>query len=107
MSVHYFDVPDELVQDFMDFHKKRDLMLEEASFGKDLYRLYKVKDTDTAIKYRYFMISQYTSDKHYKMTDDVSPEYEALIESFWNSDMAKIFTMDDKDHIYRKVYRVE
>ena len=53
------------------------------------------------------MISQYTSDKHYKMTDDVSPEYEALIESFWNSDMAKIFTMDDKDHIYRKVYRVE
>ena len=22
MSVHYFDVPDELVQDFLDFHKK-------------------------------------------------------------------------------------
>ena len=107
MSVHYFDVPGELVQDFLDFHKKRDLMLEEAGFGKDLYKLYKVKDSDTAKKHRYFMISQYTSDKHYKMTHDVSPEYEALIESFWNSDMAKIFPMDDKNHIYRKVYRIE
>ena len=39
MSVHYFDVTDELVQDFLDFHKKRDLMFEEAGFGKDLYKL--------------------------------------------------------------------
>ena len=35
LSVHYFDVPDELVEEFLVFNKTRNLMLEEAGFGKD------------------------------------------------------------------------
>jgi len=66
-----------------------------------------LKEADTAKMYRYFMISQYTSDKHDEMIHDVSLEHQALIESFWDSDMATNFPVDDKNHIYRKVYRVE
>ena len=53
------------------------------------------------------MISQYTSDKHYEMTHNVSEAYQKLNDSFWDSELGKIFTMDDKGHIYRKVYRIE
>tara|TARA_B110000046_G_C12695347_1_gene274343 strand:- start:160 stop:555 length:396 start_codon:yes stop_codon:yes gene_type:complete len=107
LSVHYLDVPPSLVQDFIDFNKKRNLILEEAGFGKDFYKLYKVNDSDEAKRYKYFMISQYTSDKHYEMTHNVSEDYEELNNYFRNSKMAKIFSMDDKTHIYRKVYKLE
>jgi hypothetical protein len=53
------------------------------------------------------MISEYTSDKHYEMTHDVSKDYDELLNYFWDSNMASIFSMDDKTHIYRKVYRLE
>jgi hypothetical protein len=107
LSVHYFDIPENLEAEYLEFNKKMNQEIENAGFGKNFYKIYKVKSDDEAKIYRYFQISSYTSDKHYKMTHDVSPEYEALIESFWNSDMAKILPMDDKDHIYRKVYRIE
>ncbi len=107
LSVHYFDVPDELVEEFLAFNKTRNLMLQEAGFGKDFYKLYRVTANDEASQYRYFMISQYTSDKHYEMTHNVSEAYQKLNDSFWDSELGNIFTMDDKGHIYRKVYRIE
>ena len=81
-------------------------ILEKAGFGKNFYKLYKVKDSDKAEKYRYFLISNYTSDKHYKMTHDVSKELDDLNNDFWNSDLAPIFE-DDENHIYRRVYRID
>lgn len=107
LSVHYFDVPDELVEEFLAFNKTRNLMLQEAGFGKDFYKLYRVTTSDEASQYRYFMISQYTSDKHYEMTHNVGEAYQKLNDSFWDSELGKIFTMDDKGHVYRKVYRIE
>lgn len=82
-------------------------MLEEAGFGKDFYKLYRVTASDEASQYRYFMISQYTSDKHYEMTHNVSEAYQKLNDSFWDSELGNIFTMDNKGHVYRKVYRIE
>ncbi len=106
LSVHYMNIPDEQYEDFMKFHNRKNEILEESGFGKNFYKLYKVKDSDKAEKYRYFLISNYTSDKHYKMTHDVSKELDDLNDAFWNSDLAPIFE-DDKNHIYRKVYRVD
>ena len=107
LSVHYIDIPQSLVQDFKDFNEKRNLILENTGFGKDFYKLYKVNDSDESKMYKYFMISRYTSDMHYEMTHNVSKEYDELVKYFWDSNMAKIFSMDDKTHIYRKVYRLE
>ena len=67
----------------MDFNEKRNLMLKEAYFGKDLYNLCKVEDADRVKIYRYLIISQYSSDKHCEMTYDVCLKYQALIEFFW------------------------
>tara|TARA_B110000444_G_scaffold261390_1_gene313138 strand:+ start:13189 stop:13488 length:300 start_codon:yes stop_codon:yes gene_type:complete len=74
LSVHYIDIPQSLVQDFKDFNEKRNLILEDAGFGKDFYRLYKVNDSDESKMYKYFMISRYTSDMHYEITHNVSKE---------------------------------
>jgi len=106
LSVHYMNIPDKQYEDFIKFHSKKNEILEKAGFGKNFYKLYKVKDSDKAEKYRYFLISNYTSDKHYKMTHDVSKELDDLNNDFWNSDLAPIFE-DDENHIYRRVYRID
>ena len=106
LSVHYMNIPDEQFGDFMKFHNKKNEILEKAGFGKNFYKLYKVKDSDKAENYRYFLISNYTSDKHYEMTHDVNKELDDMNNDFWNSNLAPIFE-DDENHIYRKVYRVD
>ena len=106
LSVHYMNIPDEQYEDFMKFHNKKNEILEKAGFGKNFYKLYKVKDSDKAEKYRYFLISNYTSDKHYKMTHNVSLKLDNLNNDFWDSDLAPIFE-DDENHIYRRVYRID
>ena len=100
------NIPDKQYDDFMKFHNKKNEILEKAGFGKNFYKLYKVKDSDKAENYRYFLISNYTSDKHYKMTHDVNKELDDMNNDFWNSNLAPIFE-DDENHIYRKVYRVD
>ena len=106
LSVHYMNIPDKQYEDFIKFHNKKNEILEKAGFGKNFYKLYKVKDSDKAEKYRYFLISNYTSDKHYKMTHEVNKELDDLNNNFWNSDLAPIFE-DDENHIYRRVYRID
>ena len=107
LSVHYFDVPQELESDFLKFNSDVNKELEKAGFGKDFYKVYKVKDTDEVESFRYFQISSYTSDKHYEMTHNVGEEYDKIWDKFWDSELGKkIFTFDEK-HIYRKVYRIE
>lgn len=106
LSVHYMDIPDEQFEDFIKFHNKKNQILENAGFGKNFYKLYKVKDSDKVEKYRYFLISNYTSDSHYKMTHEVNEELDKLNNDFWNSDLAPIFE-NDKNHLYRRVYRVD
>ena len=107
LSVHYFDVPQELESDFLKFNSAVNKELEKAGFGKDFYKIYKVKDTDEVESFRYFQISSYTSDKHYEMTHNVGEEYDKIWDKFWDSELGKkIFTFDEK-HIYRKVYRIE
>ncbi|MGB0367303.1 MAG: hypothetical protein ACPGC8_06685, partial [Flavobacteriaceae bacterium] len=103
LSVHYFDIPENLEAQFMEFNKQINQELEIAGFGKNFYKIYKVKDDDIAKKHRYFQISTYTSDKHYEMTHDVGENYNKILDAFWNSDVAKEF---NKNRIYRKVYRI-
>ena len=104
LSVHYFDIPESLEVEFMEFNKKINQEIENAGFGKNIYKIYKVKADNKAKMYNYFQISSYTSDKHYEMTHDVSDQYNKLIDEFWSSDVAKEF---NKNRIYRKVYRID
>ena len=107
LSVHYFDVPQELESAFLKFNSDVNKELEKAGFGSDFYKIYKVKNDDKAESFRYFQISSYTSDKHYEMTHNVGKDYDKIWDEFWNSEAGKkIFTFD-KNHIYRKVYRIE
>ena len=84
LSVHYFDIPENLEAQFMEFNKQINQELEIAGFGKNFYKIYKVKDDDIAEKHRYFQISTYTSDKHYEMTHDVGENYNEILDAFWN-----------------------
>jgi len=104
LSVHYFDIPENLEGQFMNFNKQINQELEKAGYGKNFYKIYKVKKNDKASMHRYFQISSYTSDKHYEMTHDVSENYNKILDAFWDSDLAKAF---NKNRIYRKVYRIE
>ena len=41
------------------------------------------------------------------MTHDVNDEYKSLWDKMWDSDLGKkVWTFDNKNHIYRKVFRV-
>lgn len=103
LSIHYFDIPENAEAQFMEFNKQINQELENAGFGKDFYKIYKVKEDDKAKKYRYLQISAYTSDKHYEMTHDVGEKYEKILDAFWNTELAKEF---NKNRIYRKMYRI-
>ena len=103
LSIHYFDIPENAEAQFMEFNKQINQELENAGFGKDFYKIYKVKEDDKAKKYRYLQISAYTSDKHYEMTHDVGEKYDKILDAFWNTELAKEF---NKNRIYRKMYRI-
>jgi len=104
LSVHYFDIPENLETQFMEFNEQINQELENAGFGKNFYKIYKVKKDDKAKMHRYFQISSYTSDKHYEMTHDVGENYNKILDAFWDSDLAKAFI---NNRIYRQVYRIE
>ena len=108
LSVHFFDVPENLESEFLKFNSDVNKTLENAGYGKNFYKLYRVKNSDQEKTLRYFQISSYTSDKHYEMTHDVGKEYEDLWNEMWDSEIGKkVWTFDNKTHIYRKVFRVE
>ena len=104
LSVHYFDIPENLESQFLEFNKQINQELENAGYGKNFYKIYKVKKGDKAKMHRYFQISSYTSDKHYEMTHDVSENYNKILDAFWDSEIGEAF---NKNRIYRKVYRIE
>ena len=108
LSVHFFDVPENLESEFLKFNSEVNKTLENAGYGKNFYKLYRVKNSDQEKTLRYFQISSYTSDKHYEMTHDVGKEYEDLWNEMWDSEIGKkVWTFDNKTHIYRKVFRIE
>jgi len=108
LSVHFFDVPENLESEFLEFNSNVNNILENSGYGKNFYKLYKVKKDDKEKTLRYFQISSYTSDKHYEMTHNVGEKYDDLWDNMWDSEIGKkIWTFDNKTHIYRKVYRVE
>ena len=108
LSVHFFDVPQNLESEFLKFNSEVNKTLENAGYGKNFYKLYRVKNSDQEKTLRYFQISSYTSDKHYEMTHDVGKEYEDSWNQMWDSEIGKkVWTFDNKTHIYRKVFRVE
>ena len=107
LSVHFFDIPENLESEFLKFNSEVNTFLENAGYGKSFYKLYKVKKEDENKTLRYFQISSYTSDKHYEMTHNVSDEYKNLWDKMWDSDIGKkVWIFDNKTHIYRKVFRV-
>ncbi len=108
LSVHFFDLPESLESEFLKFNSEVNKSLENAGYGKDFYKLYKVKNDDKEKTLRYFQISSYTSDKHNEMTQDVSKDNEDLGDEMRNSDIGKkVWTFDNKTHIYRKVFRLD
>ncbi len=107
LSVHFYDIPQELEQMYLKFNSDINEELEKNGFGKDFYKIYKVRDNDNAKSFRYFQISSYTSDKHYKMTHEVGEKYDKIWDNMWKSELGKCFPLDDVNHIYRKVYRIE
>jgi hypothetical protein len=107
LSVHFFDIPENLESKFLKFNSEVNTVLENAGYGKNFYKLYKVKEEDKNKTLRYFQISSYTSDKIYEMTHNVSDEYKSLWDKMWDSNIGKkVWTFDNKTHIYRKVFRV-
>ena len=104
LSVHFFDIPQNMEAEFMKLNKEINLIIENAGFGKNFYKIYKVKADDEAKIYQYFQISSYTSDKHYEMTHNISEEYNKLMNEFWDSDLGKVF---DENRLYRKVFRID
>ena len=107
LSVHFFDIPENLESEFLKFNSEVNTVLENAGYGKSFYKLYKVKKEDEIKTLRYFQISAYTSDKHYEMTHNVSEEYQNLWDKMWDSEIGKkVWTFDNKTHIYRKVFRI-
>ena len=108
LSVHLFDIPENLESEFLKFNSEVNKTLENAGYGKNFYKLYRVKNSDQEKTLRYFQISSYTSDKHYEMTHDVGKEYEDLWNQMWDSEIGKkVWTFDNKTHIYSKVFRVD
>ena len=107
LSVHFFDIPENLESEFIKFNSEVNRVLENAGYGKSFYKIYKVKEDDKNKTLRYFQISSYTSDKHYEMTHNVSEEYKNIWDKMWDSDIGKkVWTFDNKTHIYRKVFRI-
>ena len=107
LSVHFFDIPENLESKFIKFNSEVNRVLENAGYGKSFYKIYKVKQDDKNKTLRYFQISSYTSDKHYEMTHNVSEEYKNIWDKMWDSDIGKkVWTFDNKTHIYRKVFRI-
>ncbi len=107
LSVHFFDIPENLESKFIKFNSEVNRVLENAGYGKSFYKIYKVKQDDKNKTLRYFQISSYTSDKHYEMTHNVSEEYKKIWDKMWDSDIGKkVWTFDNKTHIYRKVFRI-
>lgn len=104
LSVHFFDIPQNMEAELLKFNKEINLLIENAGFGKNFYKVYKVKADDEAKIYQYFSISSYTSDKHYEMTHNISEEYNKLMNEFWGSDLGKVY---DENHLYRKVFRID
>ena len=108
LSVHYMDIKPQEYQEFLKYHNKKNEILEKAGFGKNFYKLYKVKDSDKAENYRYFLISNYTSDNHYKMTHNYIKELDSLNDKFQGtySNLGLKFKKE-YNHLYRRVYRVD
>ena len=107
LSVHFFDIPENLESEFIKFNSEVNRVLENVGYGKSFYKIYKVKQDDKNKTLRYFQISSYTSDKHYEMTHNVSEEYKNIWDKMWDSDIGKkVWTFDNKTHIYRKVFRI-
>ena len=108
LSVHFFDVPENLESKFLKFNSEANTILENSGYGKNFYKLYRVKNDNKEKTLRYFQISSYTSDKHYEMTHNVSEEYDDLWNNMWDSEIGKkVWTFDNINHIYRKVCRAE
>ena len=105
LSVHFFDVPNGLVEEFKAFHSEVNLLLENKGFGKDFYKIYKAKGDDLK-SFKYFRISNYTSDKHYKMTHDLGEEAQKITKRYKEM-RNKVFTREDETHLYRRVFRVD
>ena len=108
LSVHYMDIKPQEYQEFLEYHNKKNEILENAGYGKNFYKLYKVKDSDKVEKYKYFLISNYTSDNHYKMTHRNIKELDSLNNKFSGKylDLGTKFKMD-YNHLYRRVYRID
>ena len=106
LSIHYMDIKPQEYQEFLEYHNKKNEILENAGYGKNLYKKYKVRDSDKIEKYKYFLISNYTSDNHYKMTHTNIKELDSLNNKFRGkySDLGTKFKMD-YNHLYRRVYR--
>jgi len=51
LSVHFFDIPENLESEFLKFNSEVNTVLENAGYGKSFYKLYKVKKNKVYIHF--------------------------------------------------------
>ena len=81
----FFNVSEDFIEEFKAFHVEVNLLLEKKGFGKDFYRIYKAKGRDLK-SFKYFRISDYTSDKQYEITHVLGEEYQKIRKPYNDND---------------------
>tara|TARA_B110000211_G_C13739007_1_gene403712 strand:+ start:77 stop:496 length:420 start_codon:yes stop_codon:yes gene_type:complete len=100
-SIHLFDLPNGISeQQYINDLEKLNSFFIEAGFGKN-YFLYKVKDSKSIMKFKYFVVSTYENMEDYDKKHIISDEYDAFMENF-----NKVYSEMIASEIYRKVIKI-
>jgi len=101
-SVHFFDLQSNITEaEFFADISEINKVIKDLGYKGLEYKLYKVKDSDTSEKYRYYFDSSWPSDKIYEEVHNL-PVYKE-----WSKKMKEKYSDQWKQEIYRKVYRIE
>ena len=101
-SVHFFDLQsNKTEEEFLTDLSNINEIIKGLGYKGLEYRLYKVKDSDTSEKYRYYFDSTWPNDEIYKEVHNL-PVYRE-----WSKKMNDKYSGQIEKEIYRKVYRIK
>jgi len=101
-SVHFFDLQSNITEsEFLADLSEINKIIKQSGYKGLEYKFYKVKDSDTSEKYRYYFDSTWPSDNIYEEVHNL-PAYRE-----WSKKMGEKYSDQWKNQIYRKVYRIK
>ena len=101
-SVHFFDLQSNITEsEFLGDLSEINKIIKQSGYKGLEYKFYKVKDSDTSEKYRYYFDSTWPSDNIYEEVHNL-PAYRE-----WSKKMGEKYSDQWKKEIYRKVYRIK